>query len=132
MTPEGAVLDSIMDYLQAEGVLAFRMNVAAVKLDDRFVRFGVVGMADILAIPTVSGLYRGYRCCWTVPLFAEVKSATGRQTAEQKSFERQVTDAGAEYAIWRSVEDCADWLRRHGVTRGKKWVKDDPAHMAHR
>lgn len=117
MTPEGAILDSILDYLQAEGVLAFRMNTAAMKIDNRFIRFGVPGFSDLLVVVTVSGLFKGFRCSWTVPLFAEVKSATGRQSAEQRSFERQVKDAGAEYAIWRSVEDAEAWLNHHGVER---------------
>lgn len=121
MTPEGAVLDAISDYLQAEGITAFRMNTGCTKIGERFIRFGVPGFSDLLVVVTVSGMFRGFRCSWTVPLFAEVKSATGRQSAEQRSFERQVKDAGAEYAIWRSVEDAEAWLNHHGVERGRKW-----------
>ena len=40
-----------MDYLAAKGILAFRMNTGAMKLEKRFVRSGVPGMADVLACP---------------------------------------------------------------------------------
>ena len=117
MTPEGAVLDAVLDYLAAIRVTAWRMNTGAVKLDQRFVRFGVAGFSDILAIPTVRGLFKGIPCSWTAPWFIEVKRATGRQSAEQKSFERQVKDAGAEYFIVRSVEEMEAVLKKNGVIR---------------
>lgn len=115
MTPEGAVLDAVLGYLQAERVPAWRLNTGAVKLDKRFVRFGVPGFADILALPTVSGLFKGFRCKWTTALFIEVKAPKGKQSAEQKSFQRQVEDAGAEYLLARSVDDVEAWLIKHGV-----------------
>ena len=115
MTPEGAVLDAVLDLLAAEHVTAWRMNTGAVKIETRFIQFGVPGFSDILAIPTVRGKFKGIPCSWTMPLFIEVKSATGRQSAKQKSFERQVKDAGADYIIVRSVDDMAEWLRKNGV-----------------
>jgi len=117
MTPEGAVLDAILDYLAAERITAWRMNTGAVKVDDRFVRFGVEGFSDIIAIPTVSGHFKGIPVKWTEPWFLEVKSAKGRQSAEQVSFERQVKDAGAQYFLVRSVEDIKRELLRHGVIK---------------
>ena len=117
MTPEGAVLDAVLGYLQAERVTAWRMNTGAVKLDKRFVRFGVPGFADILAIPTVRGTFKGLQCQWTEPWFIEVKAEKGRQSAEQHSFELQVKDAGAQYFIVRSVEEMEAALRKHGVKR---------------
>ena len=72
MTPEGIILDAILDYLQAIRVTAWRMNVGAIKIDERFVRFGVEGFADVLAIPTVRGQFKGLPVAWTMPLFIEV------------------------------------------------------------
>ena len=117
MTPEGFILDAILDYLAADRVVAWRMNTGALKVDNRFIRFGVPGFADILAIPTVSGNFKGIPCSWTVPLFIEVKAEKGRQSAEQKSFEAQVKDAGAEYLLARSVEDVQAWMRKNGVRK---------------
>lgn len=117
MTPEGLILDAVLDYLQAEHVTAFRCNTGAVKIDNRFIRFGVPGFSDILAIPTVSGNFKGLPCAWTIALFIEVKTEKGRQSAEQKSFERQVVEAGAEYLLARSVDDVAAWCKRNGVRK---------------
>ena len=61
MTPEGAVLDAVLDLLAAEHVTAWRMNTGAVKVETRFIQFGVPGFSDILAIPTVRGKFKGFR-----------------------------------------------------------------------
>jgi hypothetical protein len=122
VTPEGLVLDAVLDYLAAVHVTAWRMNTGAMRIDgkdgkkDRFIQFGIEGFSDILAIPIVRGKLHGtIPCSWCAPWFIEVKSATGRQSAEQKSFERQVKDAGAEYVIVRSVEEMAAVLKKNGV-----------------
>lgn len=112
---EAEVLDAVLDLLQAHRVCAWRMNTGAVKQDDRFVRFGVRGFSDILAIPIVSGKFKGLPVSWCAPWFVEVKSPIGRQSAEQKSFQRQVCDAGAEYFLVRSPEEMEKLLREHGV-----------------
>ena len=103
MTPEGFIQDLILDWLAAKHILAFRMNTGAMKIDKRYVKFGVKGMADILAFPTY------YECStpweYTIPLWIEVKSEKGKQSAEQKSFQDQVEEAGHHYVVARSIED---------------------------
>jgi hypothetical protein len=69
-----------------------------------FVRFGVKGMADILAfgntrMPRVPSV-----------IWIECKADGGRQTPEQKSFEAQVREAGHAYVVARSIEDVAVYL----------------------
>jgi len=87
----------ILDWLAAKRILAFRMNSGAVKTDKRFFRFGVAGMADILAFPEE----------WQAitPTWIEVKAAKGRQSEFQKSFQRQVEEAGHRYILAKSVDD---------------------------
>lgn len=96
-SPEGYVQSAILDYLAAKHVLAYRINTGAVKLENRLVRFGVKGMADILAFPT--------SCALPAVMWIEVKAEKGRQSPEQKSFEAQVRAAGHIYIVARSVED---------------------------
>lgn len=115
-TPEGLILDACMDLLAAHHVLSFRLNSGAVKIDDRFIRFGgVKGMSDLLALPTVSGKFKGFPVQWCEPWFLETKTAKGRQTPEQVSFERSVKDAGAQYFVIRDPSELEDHLRAHGV-----------------
>jgi hypothetical protein len=101
-SPEGYVQSAILDYLAAKHVLAYRMNTGAVKLESRLVRFGVKGMADIIAFPT--------RCSVPAVLWIEVKSATGKQSPEQKSFEAQVRKAGHAYVVARFIDDVEGYL----------------------
>jgi hypothetical protein len=101
-TPESQVLRSILDYLAARHILAFRMNTGAIKLEKRFVRFGAPGMADILAFPVWHdcGKARMGSVLWI-----EVKAEKGTQSAFQLSFQTQVEAAGHVYILARSIED---------------------------
>lgn len=43
--------------------------------------------------------------------FVEVKTKTGRQSDEQKTFQKMVEALGFKYLIWRSVSDAERWYR---------------------
>ncbi len=102
MKPEAAVLRACLDYLAAKHVLAFRMNTGAVKIDKRFLRFGVPGMADILAFPVERNGNAFFARC---PLWIECKAEKGRQSDVQKSFQLLVEEHNHDYRIVRSIED---------------------------
>ena len=67
--------------------------------DARPVKFGLLGSADIL------GVHRG------VAVAVEVKTATGRQSEQQRHFERAWTAAGAAYVLARSPEEAVRAVR---------------------
>jgi hypothetical protein len=92
--PEGCIQRAILDYLAARHILAFRMNTGAVNVENRVIRFGIRGMADILAFPL--GRNGRQRTLWI-----EVKTEKGKQPPYQKSFEEQVVAAGHTYIIAR-------------------------------
>lgn len=101
VTPEGAVLKAVTDYLAARRILAFRMNTGAMSAEHngkkRFMRFGTPGMADVLAFP--------FRGSFIIPLWLEVKSDKGKQSEAQKAFQVMVQAEGHRYAVVRSIED---------------------------
>lgn len=39
-------------------------------------------------------------------IFAEIKSATGKQSPEQKQFQKTIEALGYKYIIFRSLNDC--------------------------
>lgn len=39
-------------------------------------------------------------------VFVEVKTKTGRQSDEQKTFQQEVEKLGFEYLVWRSLDDA--------------------------
>lgn len=115
-TPEGAVLKAVMDYLAVRHVLAFRMNTLAMPTPDgkRFIKAGVVGMADILAFLNTSYLYEAKPLDgnWDVQqyrlqsaLWLECKAGKGKQSEAQKAFQALVESHGHRYAVVRSIED---------------------------
>lgn len=78
--------------------LWYRRNVGAVKTEQRFIRFGLPGMADI------GGILGGRA------VEVEVKAAFGRQTEDQKNWQRAVERAGGIYILGRSLEGVIDQI----------------------
>lgn len=102
---EAMIQAIILEYLAARHIFAMRMNSGTQVVNDnghrRAIHMHEPGTADILAFPR--------RITWEdqglTPLWIECKSATGKQTPVQKSFQRQVEDEGHKYIIARSIED---------------------------
>ena len=88
------------------------MNTGAVaseyKGKKRFMRFGTPGCADILAFRQC-GYHRGYDISQWV-YWIEVKTAKGKQSELQKSFQQKVESEGHLYIIARGIEDVERYL----------------------
>ena len=82
--------------------MCWRANTGVARIDKRVVRFGIPGQADLTGI-----LPDGRR------LEVEVKSPTGRQTRDQKNFQRMIEKFNGIYVLARSVEDVWNALREH-------------------
>ena len=111
MKPEAQVQSAILEYLAVRKIWGRRMNTGAIKVDKRFIRFGSVGMADILAIlpstyvsQRADGRYttRLHRVCWI-----ECKAPKGKQSKAQAMFQQEVQAEGHMYCLCRSIEDVA-------------------------
>ncbi len=76
-------------------VRLWRTNTGKAKMGDRGVQFNPPGLPDICGIITVHG--------YGVAIGIEVKSATGKQSDEQKAFQRCYEKMGALYILARSV-----------------------------
>lgn len=90
-----------LDLLAAEGIWFRRHNTGAVKAGTRFFRFGKVGDGDVFF--TIDG-----RLHWL-----ELKSDSGKQTAEQKVFQSEVEAQGHIYLLIRDVEELIEWLKEN-------------------
>ena len=82
----------------------WRANVGVARINRRVVRFGVPGQADLTGI-----LYDGRR------IEIEIKSATGRQTQDQKNFQAIIERFNGVYILARSITDVYEQLGAHGV-----------------
>ena len=47
-------------------------------------------------------------------VFVEIKTKIGRQSESQKIFEEKVKSLGFEYLLWRSIDDCLDFVKKEG------------------
>lgn len=106
---ESQLQDAIRLALGAvRGLVLWRNNIGVAEIRGHKVRFGVGGPggADLL------GIYRGRFVA------IEIKTSTGKQTDEQRTFQDLVTRLGGEYRILRSVEEAREWAaeieERHG------------------
>ena len=110
---ESEILRACLDLLAAERILAFRMNVGTMKIDERFIKFGIPGMADILAFVKHEKWPGTDVCAWTItPLWIETKSSRGRQRMIQKSFEQMVRAADHSYIVAQSSDDLWERIKR--------------------
>ena len=95
---EKQIQNSIIREFGTKGWLRiWRANVGVARINRRVVRFGVPGQADLSGI-----LYPGVR------LEIEVKQQTGRQSQDQKNFQRMVERMGGLYILARSVKEVED------------------------
>ena len=96
MTPEGAVVKAILDYLAVRRIYAWRNQTGATRIDDgkRFIRFGHVGSSDILGILD-DGRF----------LAIEVKGPKGRASMAQLVFLAEIAKRGGLAFVAWGVED---------------------------
>jgi len=91
---EATVLHDCLKYLHEKGYYCWRQNTGTLFVGGQPVSFGHPGAGDITGI-----LPDGRR------LEVECKSPTGRQSAKQKEFQRQIEINNGVYILARSVDD---------------------------
>ena len=112
---EAEILRSILDYLAARLIFAVRMNsgtqIGSHKGKKWAIHMNAAGTADILALPRRACAFNPQVCNRLAALWIEVKTATGKQSELQKSFQAQVEAEGHRYILARSIEDVEAALR---------------------
>ena len=115
---EQDTVTAILKFLALHRIPAWRVTTGATKIGGRFVRFGAVGMADIVAVLPA---YRGKNGALWLPgrfMAIEVKSATGRVSPAQQRFLDTVNAAGGKAFVAKSVADVAQELGLSPQTGG--------------
>jgi VRR-NUC domain len=102
MTPEGYVLDAVLQYLAIKGVFAMRMNSGAIRLEaqngrTRYFKGHEAGTADVLAFNRDGELF--------VPTWIECKAPNGKQSDLQRQFQEKVEAEGHVYVLAFGVDD---------------------------
>lgn len=88
------VLDYLTIIAKQKPIYYFRSAAGSVKTQTgRFFKTGKPGCPDLSLV--INGQYHGW----------ELKAAKGRQTAAQKQAEKEITAAGGQYHIVRSLDD---------------------------
>jgi hypothetical protein len=107
---EKHIEQAILTYLNYQDkTFAFKVNTGGYYDAKRKIyrknlsKFIIPGTPDVFCIVRIFN--------FPVTIFFEVKSETGRQSAEQKNFERVVKEVGAFYFVVRSVEDTIKALK---------------------
>ena len=98
-TPESVIQTAVLKYLKDNGYFAWRQNNLAVfdpKMNGYRAHNGLKGVPDILAV--IDGIFTGF----------EIKTPTGRQSADQKLFQKRLERNKGKYYIIRSVEEIKE------------------------
>lgn len=118
-TPESYVLSAVLDILAVSRIYAIRLNTFSTRMPNgRMVstHSGGPGTADVLAFPNVAPNAAQVVKAWSIrPLWIECKSASGKQSPEQKRFQADVEVRGHSYLIARGSDDVLRWLKEHGA-----------------
>src|ERR1700728_774603 len=103
---ESATQKAILEWLAWKHVFHYRNNSGAFVMPEtstharRFFRAGAVGAPDIICV--VNGQYVGI----------EVKAPGGRQSENQKEFQRQLEEAGGKYILAYSLDEIISALQQ--------------------
>ena len=95
---EAQLQSSIIEWLYLHDIFHWRNNTGALKIGNRFVKFGFKGSPDIICV------YRG----WFIGI--ECKSATGRQSANQEDFEKKLKEAGGAYLLVKNIDTVINYF----------------------
>ena len=100
---EKDLVKSALDYLNIRKIFCWRHNTGAIlseyKGKTRFMRFGQVGSPDIFAL--INGDLFGLEC----------KGTGGKQSPDQKNYQKRFEKAGGIYLLIYSLEDLEMGLR---------------------
>lgn len=91
---EAALLAAALDLLALRGIPALRINAGQLKVGSRLVRLAPAGTSDILAILPPQGRF----------LAIEVKTPSGRLTADQRAFLEGVRRCGGVAMVVRDLK----------------------------
>lgn len=104
---------NVVSYLRMSGYIVFETDVMdGLKFcgRDEKTRMAYIihhrKMGYILGQPDLVILAKGGRC-----IFAELKTPTGKQSSEQKEFQRLAELYGSRYELWRSIEDVVNFVK---------------------
>lgn len=103
---ESDILSTLRRDLDRLGILNFRMQTGGMWRGKRYVKFGVTGMADLIAFVrlTIDG------CAVPVPVWIETKHPGGRQRIEQAIFQQMVERQGHFYILATSASEAVEKL----------------------
>jgi len=93
-TPENDLKKAILSYLHFHKIPAWRINSGALKVQDRYIRFSVPGIADIIGV-LPDGRF----------LAVETKSTGNTLTPAQKDFLETITKNNGVAIVAYSIND---------------------------
>lgn len=94
---ESDIIAAIGDYLAYKGHFFWRQNTNPIFREGHFVKmpkYAIRGVPDFILI-RLSGIFCGI----------EVKAEKGRQSPDQKEFERRCKEFGGQYILAYSIDD---------------------------
>lgn len=100
-TPESLVLSAVLKVLRYDRRVAWacRMNSGAVKMENRFVRFGTSGLPDVIGF-TTDGRFLAIEC----------KAEKGKLTENQRQFLRRAMESGCLAGVARNAAEALEIL----------------------
>lgn len=104
--PESLIQQAIHEYLTIKHIFHFSVpNGVLLGGKNKFALMAMLkregffsGATDLIVLTKIK------------PLFCEIKTSVGKQSDNQKEFQRQIEALGYTYLIWRSIDDCIKYF----------------------
>ena len=93
------LLKKVLLKLSEYGYFAWQNSTGAVKSNNRFLRYGLPGSADILGIQPNTGRF----------IALEVKTGVGVQSKQQKLFQQAIEKRNGIYKVIRKIEEVDEF-----------------------
>ena len=106
-TLEHNIQSSILQYLHARGIFAYRQNTGVDRTGGRWISYGVKGSPDILSV--IGGKYIGIEVKGY-----DINGRKTKQSESQKEFQRKLELAGGDYYVVWSLDEVIDILKKYG------------------
>lgn len=100
---ENVVLKQCLEYLKLNGIFVWRNNTGSVKIENRYVHFGLVGSSDILGI-LPNGQFLAVEC---------KREKGGRLSDKQIEFINKINENGGFAICVNSLYDLESKLYAH-------------------
>lgn len=105
-TLEHNIQSSILEYIHARGIFAYRQNTGVDRTGGRWISYGVKGGSDIVCV--IKGTYIAIECKGF-----DIHGRKTKQSDSQIQFQEKLEKAGGDYYVVWSLDEVINLFKKY-------------------